>query len=390
MAVVAALSLGWGLSQASSRRSNNNTTVTTMAPSVTSPTAITNIPTGMCQQKKIDDDDDDECDYFTYPVVCCFTLVASSTTLPPTGTTPNNNIFDAPHVQMTDHPSPAPSATLSNNNSATVTPSWFPSVWPTKTPSHAPTSPPTTVDPTAFQPTNKPSLRPTTVAPTLRPTTGPTTNNAMTAGTTTFLVIGDVPYNNQQAAELLVQMDSIVAGTADFIVHVGDIRSAQDNTRCTLQEYEAVAAILQRSAVPMFIIPGDNEWNDCPNRAQAWEYWLATFANYEGRHWSHAFDIARMPDRPETFSFVWRGTLFVGLNLVGGTVHNATEWTTRLTAQVEWLQSLLRQHRRPTVVFGHANPINNHVAFFQPLQAFLTDELQNSIPLLYVNGDKHR
>lgn len=114
--------------------------------------------------------------------------------------------------------------------------------------------------------------------------------------------------------------------------------------------------------------------------------------SFESRFWdvSALGDVIRMSDRPETFSFVHRETLFVGLNLVGGRLHNAVEWQTRLSTQVEWLKTLMLQHQRPTVVFGHADPTANHEAFFGPLRDFMQDEIQNSIPLLYVNGDRHR
>lgn len=216
-----------------------------------------------------------------------------------------------------------------------------------------------------------------------------------------FYVIGDVPYNDQQAAELAIQMDNIPTSAA-FVVHVGDIRSAADESqRCTRQEYQSVASILQRSAVPVLLIPGDNEWSDCPNPSQAWNIWLEVFVGFEsqspwddGNNNPFAKDdlIVRMPDRPETFSFVHEGTLFVGLNLVGGRILDASEWETRLTDQVLWLQELMRdQHYgKPTVVFGHANPVNNHDAFFLPLRDFVRDELQNEVPLIYINGDKHR
>lgn len=197
----------------------------------------------------------------------------------------------------------------------------------------------------------------------------------------------DVPYDNQQAMELGIQMDNIPE-TADFVVHVGDIRSARNGNRCRVQQYEDVSDLLQRSAVPVFIVPGDNEWNDCPNIAQGWEYWEQTFMGFESRFWDtdQFGDILHMTDHPETFAFVYKRSLFVGLNIVGGFVHNAPEWQTRHAEQVEWLKSLMLQHRLPTVVFAHANPTDDHVGFFGPLRNFVRDELQNSIPLLYVNG----
>jgi hypothetical protein len=209
--------------------------------------------------------------------------------------------------------------------------------------------------------------------------------------TATFYAIGDVPYTDEQAIDLAQQMDAIPA-SADFVIHVGDIRSAVDNTRCTLTEYQNVARILQRSRVPVFLVPGDNEWNDCPNRAQAWTFWLDTFTAFESSvdRWNPPLVMERMPNRPETFAFIHRRTLFVGLNLVGGQVHDAVEWQVRLTTQLAWLKDLLLRHYGlPTVLFGHANPVANHAVFFNGLRDFVRDDF-GEIPFLYLNGDRHR
>lgn len=103
-------------------------------------------------------------------------------------------------------------------------------------------------------PTFLPSASPSTSEPTMNPTLSPTETSIQV---TTFFVVGDVPYNPQQALELGLQMDGIPA-TADFVVHVGDIRSASENNQCRLQEYQEVSELLQRSAVPVFIVPGDS------------------------------------------------------------------------------------------------------------------------------------
>jgi hypothetical protein len=145
---------------------------------------------------------------------------------------------------------------------------------------------------------------------------------------------------------------------------------------------------------------GDNEWNDCPNRNAAWGYWIDTFQGFESRYWNHTFQIERMDDRPETFAFVHKGTLFIGLNLVGGVSFNDNEWSTRLSTQASWTMDLIRRHvntttvnsnafgsvpSMPIVIFGHVNPLNQHDAFFAPMQAFIRDELADDIPILYLS-----
>jgi hypothetical protein len=41
------------------------------------------------------------------------------------------------------------------------------------------------------------------------------------------------------------------------------------------------------------------------------------------------------------------------------------------------------------VIFGQADPSSHHRPFFEPLRAFVQGELQNRLPILYLNGDKH-
>ena len=51
--------------------------------------------------------------------------------------------------------------------------------------------------------------------------------------------------------------------------------------------------------------------------------------------------------------------------------------------------SELVEQVRSIVVFGHANPTAQHDDFFLPLKLFIRDELDNTVPVLYLNGDAH-
>lgn len=141
----------------------------------------------------------------------------------------------------------------------------------------------------------------------------------------------------------------------------------------------------------------DNEWNDCKNIDKGWQLWKQELSNFED-NWEHDFQVLRPADRPENFAFIHKKTLFIGLNLVGGRVHNQTEWTTRLLAQARWTTGLMKTHTngvasfqqvRAIVIFGHANPSSLHDSFFHPLKFFIRDELASDIPVLYLNGDAH-
>ena len=68
---------------------------------------------------------------------------------------------------------------------------------------------------------------------------------------------------------------------AQFLVHVCDFQSAS-MSGCDEYAYKNVHSLLppsNSSKLPMFILPGDNDWNDCPHPDTAWGH----FWNYFGR-----------------------------------------------------------------------------------------------------------
>jgi hypothetical protein len=260
----------------------------------------------------------------------------------------------SPSAKPSDQPSGLPSA--SPTTAPTSMPSEYPSMVPTSSPTKTPTSSPTAT------PTDPPTSTPT-FAPSLPPTPEPAfapVPNAVANQITTFYAIGDVPYSSSQAKELQRQMRSL-ASDAEFLIHVGDLRKSSGT--CLQSEYEEVASILQLSHVPVFIILGDNDFNDCPNPDEGLQFWKDSFLNFESRHWTHNFNIQHQDGRPENFAFEHKGTLFIGLNLVGGRVHSKSEWNTRLTEQVDWTKDLISgvNDVDRVVIFGHGkNPMNTN------------------------------
>ena len=278
-------------------------------------------------------------------------------------------------------PTSAPSDIPSAIPTLTISPSGLPTVLPTQTP----TTPMPSQAPTA-----NPTLRPTTASPTSSPSMSPTIEEE----TTTFYAIGDVPYTPKQARDIAVQMDELPED-AEFVIHVGDLQAKQKNEICTRDGYFAASELFRRSHAPVFVVLGDNEWNDCPNPDEALRYWRDEFEGFDSRYWNHNFSIKRQPGRSENFAFTHKKTLFVFLNIVGGTVHNETEWKMRLADEARWTKNIILDYNATTpgvgriVLFAHANPQAAHRPFFDPFQKFIQNELQNTIPMLYLNGDKH-
>jgi hypothetical protein len=211
--------------------------------------------------------------------------------------------------------------------------------------------------------------------------------------TTIFYVHGDIPYNDSQKVVLEQQM-STVPLEAEFLVFVGDMRLAGDDKPCLIEQFTSVATLFRMSSAPVFVIQGDNDMGDCPNE-DGKHLWADEFIGFESKYWNHTFDIKRLEGYPDDFAFVHKKTLFMGLNIIGGPTRNATEWETRLGAEALWTMDLIRAYRSSAtdvgrvVIFAHANPGARHATYFQTISSFINTELMNSIPILYVNGDKH-
>ena len=68
-------------------------------------------------------------------------------------------------------------------------------------------------------------------------------------------MIGDLPYNDKERDRLIYHTNT-VPSDAEFLVHVGDIRDAEDQSNCERSEFADVANILKQSPAPVFIVPG--------------------------------------------------------------------------------------------------------------------------------------
>jgi hypothetical protein len=218
------------------------------------------------------------------------------------------------------------------------------------------------------------------------PQTVGTIQQAVTAPTVAFYAMGDVPYAPEEDLLLPKQIANLPAD-GRFLIHVGDIKNG--TTPCDESIYTKVAAMLGKSKLPTFIIPGDNEWNDCENPAQGWKYWQKHFNNFDTK-WKYDFVVSRQKVRNENFTFRLDGVLFIGINLVGGRVHDAMEWKTRHAQNITWIESTLKSNHEKfhaIVLFGHAHPMINHNDFFTPLLPIVKT---TNVPLLYLHGDGHK
>jgi len=203
----------------------------------------------------------------------------------------------------------------------------------------------------------------------------------------TFSAMGDGPYDTADWNRLRHQIGhENREGRAKFVIHVGDIASGTESL--PESRYTRVAEILKGSRAPLFIIPGDNEWNDLDDPDIGWTYWERHYSAFE-QHFDVPWKVERSDVRPENFAFVLDGVLFVGINLVGGRVHDAEEWRLRQEQDAAWVRKQFETHGedvRAAVILGHAKPVASHETFFSAAVPVIA---AFGKPTLYLHGDGH-
>jgi len=204
----------------------------------------------------------------------------------------------------------------------------------------------------------------------------------------TFSVMADIPYGSTEATVLQQHVaEHNLYSPSEFMVHLGDIKSGSGS--CSQSVYTDMAGYMKEMRVPTYIIPGDNEYNDCSNPSQAWGYWEDNLMAFEQNFCGVPSTLERQSVRPENFAFTLNGVLLIGLNLVGGSVHDQSEWDTRMQQDADWVsQHFLEKgpQVRAAVVFGHAGPGGSRDLFFDQ---FEQSAIVFGKPVLYMHGDGH-
>jgi len=235
---------------------------------------------------------------------------------------------------------------------------------------------------------NSPTASPTVSLPSASPTAFPT-NEASSAPTETptistiNLFIMGGRFDGEDTTTLIDGLHSLpeIDGNT-ILVHLGDFNSPYA-TSCVESSFTTTVNMYMQSSIPVYFVPGDNEYNDCPNATEAMGYWKQHMLGFETKYWPRpSWEIRRQaPEYSENFAFLQRDILFIGLNLPGGIVHDRDEWYDRHEANLEWINATATNYTEnytTMVVLAHADPtieINDY--FFQGFYS-----------LVETNGDK--
>ncbi len=202
-----------------------------------------------------------------------------------------------------------------------------------------------------------------------------------------FSATGCGPYKPAEE-DLLARHVALVSadGRSEFLVHLGDIVTGA-RKQWPESQYRLVADILKKSAKPVFVLLGDNEWNDLDNPAEGLAFWNRHLRDFE-KHFPSAPALDKQPERSENFAFVAKGVLIIGLNLPGGRVHDPAEWQTRLQHNADWIKVQLGKHpaARAAVVMAQAHPNETHEPFTRQL---VEHSRAWAKPILFLHADGH-
>jgi len=203
-----------------------------------------------------------------------------------------------------------------------------------------------------------------------------------------FSVMGDVPRSASEDTLLQRQIEAHNKySPSEFMLHVGDIKSG--GAPCDEEVYQRVSGFLKQLKVPTFIVPGDNEWNDCPDPAAAWTLWTKYLMTIN-ENWPYDPKIERQKDASENIAWVSKNVLMIGINLVGGRIHDQSEWDRMMSKAAEWIEYQLKNKSesvKASVIFTQANPKKKHQPF---MDKFLQSVKTFQKPVLFLHGDGHR
>lgn len=202
------------------------------------------------------------------------------------------------------------------------------------------------------------------------PSDSPTEAPTVSALSASFFTLS----NNRRTENLASKLSSLPLEHGEWLIHLGNWNN-RNPERCTRRSYNNTANIYSNSAVPVFFVPGRLEWNHCPDYEVSTSMWREHFVGYEEKHWDmswskRGYKVTRQPGREENFAFDYKNAVYIGLNMVSGTVWDENDWNDRLNENLEWVKENVEKNLSADliVMFGNTGPVPNNRPFFDSLK----------------------
>lgn len=227
-----------------------------------------------------------------------------------------------------------------------------------------------------------------------------------------FALIGDVPYSNQERAELPKMLDTIAGEGVSFVAHVGDIKNG--NRRCDDAVYEDRFELFDSLPGAFIFVPGDNEWTDCRRLSNGAYDPQERLDKLRRIFWSDSFSLGQKKlrltrqrgDYPEHSRFRLGPVLFVTFNLPGDnnnfgmTTRAGDEFLARDPATQAWLKenfAFARRNKMAGIVllfqadpeFKHFSQGLAHRGYRDFLENLRQETRKFAGQVVVVHGDTH-
>lgn len=236
----------------------------------------------------------------------------------------------------------------------------------------------------------------------------------------TFGALGDVPYNAREELAFDVMLGHMGSEPLAFLVHIGDFK-AGTNAPCSDAVYLERRERLDRSAHPLVLTPGDNDWADCRRASNGASDPLERLARLREIFFADGWSLGRRrlplsaqegclervvtmcacPGLPENRLWTKNGVVFVTLHVIGSNDNrgfdaaNDAEQRCRSLANARWLDRAVRLAESPgqrgLAIFAQANPWEaSQEGVFDALRAQVAAAGRRlGRPVLFVHGHTH-
>ncbi len=219
--------------------------------------------------------------------------------------------------------------------------------------------------------------------------------------------MADSPYSNKEYYLIEKELENVPAN-GNFIIHLGDIKHKKEN--CEKEDYKDFRDLLIRSPIPVFIIPGDNDYSVCNDPSQAKDFWNQYIYELE-KHWKLKFPVKRQKEQKENFAFFLETTLFIGINFFEKRTRDNIKFNHILKNNLLWIRKNLKRHQgqvKTLIIFAHdfsglrdKNSIyevcgkiqfnsweaDQHYKYFSDRFVSMAQEFKK--PILYLQGNHH-
>jgi len=211
--------------------------------------------------------------------------------------------------------------------------------------------------------------------------------NTIPTDTLTFYVTSDIPFDSDAEQKLADDLGRLDPDETKFLVHLGNLQRA-DTTACDPDRYREVADLIEKSSpVAAFVLPGKEDWADCPDPMAAFAAWDSAFAYFETT-FDHDMEVGRQLERLENFAFRESGVLILGVHVIGGRLYSAEENRIRNADNLNWIRNMtedLGPESRAIVVLGNDRPgLPQNQDFFDEMSGFLQSY---GLPAMYVHSN---